>query len=389
MLPGEHSAVNIPVISLNPIKGFFMTDCLIVGGGIIGMLTAYELHAAGMAVTLIDKSDTGRESSWAGGGIISPLYPWRFDDSITLLAGWSQAHYPELSDRLIEAGGPDPEYVKNGLLILEPTDTPSALVWSERFAKTLHLLNQQDISECEPTLQTEAEEAVWLPEVAQIRNPRLTKTLYHAIHQNVVIHEQTEASGLLVEQGRIRGVRTASGAIHAEKVIICAGAWSGSLLRDIVTPPAIEPVLGQMIVFRHQPDKITRIVLHDDRYVIPRRDGRIVVGSTVEYRGFEKHTTEQAKRELEAFALAHYPCLSEAKIEHQWCGLRPGSPMGIPYIGPIPEIEGAYLNAGHFRNGVVLGPASARLMADIVLKRPPILDPAPYAIDAERKNATQ
>jgi glycine oxidase len=117
------------------------------------------------------------------------------------------------------------------------------------------------------------------------------------------------------------------------------------------------------------------------------RDGRIVVGSTLEYRGFDKQTTEQAKQELEAFALAHFPSLQEARIEHHWAGLRPGSPNGIPYIGQVPGIDGLYLNAGHFRNGVVLGPASARLMADIVLQRPTILDPTPYAIDAKREIA--
>ncbi len=364
-----------------------MTDCLIVGGGIIGMLTALELNAAGMAVTLIEKGNTGRESSWAGGGIISPLYPWRQDDAITRLAGWSQSHYPEVSSSLIEAGCIDPEYIKNGLLILAPADIPSALAWSERFHKTLQLINQQDILECEPGLQSEAQEALWLPEVAQIRNPRLTKSLYQANHEKIEIREQTEASGLLIDQGRIKGVETPNGTIEAQRVIICAGAWSGSLLHHIVPPPAIEPVQGQMIIYRYQPGRIMRIVLHNDRYVIPRRDGRIVVGSTLEYRGFDKQTTEQAKQELEAFALAHFPCLQEAKIEHQWAGLRPGSPNGIPYIGQIPGIDGLYLNAGHFRNGVVLGPASARLMTDIVLQRPPILDPAPYAIDAKREKA--
>jgi glycine oxidase len=351
------------------------------------MLTALELHAAGMAVTLIEKGDTGRESSWAGGGIISPLYPWRYDDSITRLAGWSQTHYPELSSRLIEAGCTDPEYIKNGLLILAPTDIPNALSWSKRFDQTLHQIHRQDILECEPGLQSDADEAVWLPEVAQIRNPRLTKSLYQATHEKIEIREQTEATGLLVDHGRIRGVETPSGAIEAQRVVICAGAWSGSLLHGIVPPPAIEPVQGQMIIFHYQPGKIMRIVLHNDRYVIPRRDGRIVVGSTLEYRGFDKQTTEQAKQELEAFALAHFPSLQEARIEHHWAGLRPGSPNGIPYIGQVPGIDGLYLNAGHFRNGVVLGPASARLMADIVLQRPTILDPTPYAIDAKREIA--
>jgi glycine oxidase len=349
------------------------------------MLTANELHAAGMAVTLIEKDQPGRESSWAGGGIISPLYPWRFDDAVSRLAQWSQAHYRAIAGMLIEAGGPDPEYTNSGLLILEPGDSDDAMAWSARFDPSLQLIDRQGIAECEGGLKTDAASAVWLPEVAQIRNPRLTKSLYHAVAQNIEIQEHTEVSELIIEHGRVRGVRTPGATLEADRVIICAGAWSSTLLKNILTPPAIEPVLGQMILFRHQPGEIGRIVLHNDRYLIPRRDGRVLIGSTLEYRGFDKQTTEAAKQALKTFALAHFPGLSKAEIEHHWCGLRPGSPKGIPYIGPVDDIKGLYLNAGHFRNGVVLGPASARLMADIVLGHEPILDPAPYAIDAKRE----
>jgi glycine oxidase len=362
-----------------------MKDYLIVGGGIIGMLTAIELQHTGQAVALIDKNKAGRESSWAGGGIISPLYPWRYDDAVSRLARWSQAFYPTLAEMLIDAGGPDPEYIKSGLLILEPGDNENPVDWSGRFDQPLQLIDQQGIAQSEPALETDANTAAWLPEVAQIRNPRLTKTLYHTVGQKITIHEQTEATELLIEQDRVRGVKTPAGTIEAENVIICAGAWSGGLLKNILPPPVIEPVLGQMILFRHRPGAITRIVLHNDRYIIPRKDGRVLVGSTLEYKGFDKQTTEEAKQALKTFALTHFPSLHEAEIEHHWAGLRPGSPSGIPYIGPVPEIQGLYLNAGHFRNGVVLGPASCRLMADIVLKRTPILDPAPYAIDAKRE----
>ncbi|MES9968636.1 MAG: glycine oxidase ThiO [Candidatus Thiodiazotropha sp.] len=361
-----------------------MTECLIVGGGIIGMLTANELHSAGVAVTLIEKGNPGRESSWAGGGIISPLYPWRYADAVSRLAQWSQAHYPALARMLIDAGGPDPEYLDSGLLILEPGDNDEAVKWSERFHQPLLLMDQSGIDQCQPGLQTDAKEALWLPDVSQIRNPRLTKSLYHAIRNKIEIREHTEATQLLIEQGRVRGVNTPSGEIQADRVIICAGAWSGSLLNGILAPPKIEPVLGQMIIFRHRPGEISPIVLHNDRYIIPRKDGRVLAGSTLEYRGFDKHTTNEAKQALQAYAHAHFPQLAEAKIEHHWAGLRPGSPNGIPYIGPVPEISGLFVNAGHFRNGVVLGPASARLMADLLLGREPILDPSAYAIDAER-----
>jgi len=126
--------------------------------------------------------------------------------------------------------------------------------------------------------------------------------------------------------------------------------------------------------------------LKDSHYVIPRRDGRILIGSTLEKVGFDKSTTEAGKAELIEFAETLMPCFSDLPIERQWSGLRPGSPQGIPYICSIPEFMGLYLNSGHYRNGLILGPASARLMADIVLEREQILDSAPYGLNRPKTN---
>ncbi len=362
-----------------------MPDFIIIGGGLIGMLTARELVNAGYRVTLLEQGTTGRESSWAGGGIISPLHPWRYVDPITRLAAWGQQRYPTLSQSLKQESGIDPEYCRNGLLILEPEELDVALQWCDKTSQSAVQYGTQEITRCEPSLQDPPEKALWMPEVAQVRNPRLVKACYGAIEDRVEIHQQTPVTRFLTAQGRITGVETSQGRMTAGNVIVCAGAWSGNLLETYLPNPRIEPVLGQMILYRSSPDAIRRIVLHRDRYVIPRRDGRILVGSTLEYRGFQKQTTQAARDELSAYAREHFPILREAQIEHHWAGLRPGSPLGIPYIGPIPGVQGLYVNAGHFRNGVVLGPASARLMADLVLGREPIVPPAPYAIEATRE----
>ena len=135
-----------------------------------------------------------------------------------------------------------------------------------------------------------------------------------------------------------------------------------------------------MLLFRGPVGLVRRIVLSRDRYVIPRRDGRVLVGSTLEHVEFDKSTTPAARAELHREALRLIPALADCAVEHHWAGLRPGSPIGVPFVGEHPRIQGLYVNAGHYRNGVVLGPASARLLADQMLGRTPALDPAPYRL---------
>jgi glycine oxidase len=361
-----------------------MTDCIVIGGGILGMMTARELAQAGLQVTLLERNQTGRESSWAGGGIISPLYPWRFSAAVTALASWSQAAYPELAEQLRAESGIDPEYTRSGLLILDTEEQARALAWAEQSGNRLEPIGRAEIAAYEPSLNHPPAQALRLDYVAQVRNPRLVKALRAALEGKVEVRERTEVQELLVVNGRVQGVRTAAGRLAAPRVVVCAGAWSRNLLADMGSAPEIEPVHGQMILFRARPGLIRRIVLHRDRYAIPRLDGRVLMGSTLEHTGFDKHPTDSAREELLAVALEMFPALGDYPIENHWAGLRPGSPHGVPYIGAYPMAEGVYINAGHFRNGVVLAPGSARLLADILLGREPILPSAAYALDAPR-----
>lgn len=370
-----------------------MSHTLVVGGGIIGMLTARELAQAGERVTLVEMGETGRESTWAGGGIVSPLYPWRYPEPVTALAAWSQAAYPALSATLLAETRIDPELTRSGLLILDTDERDRAIAWAVRHGTEIATLSPAEVHAIEPELGHAPSGALLLPRIAQIRNPRLAKAARRSLEGQVALREREEVLELLSDGpgagdgsgGRVRGARTVQGELRADRVVVCAGAWTARLLGQLGPPPDIAPVRGQMILFQARPGQIRQIVLFGDRYAIPRRDGHILLGSTLEHVGFRKATTVEAKEDLHRSARDLFPFLEHAPVQGHWSGLRPSSPSGIPYIGPYPGVHGLFVNAGHFRNGLVTAPASARLAADLVLGREPILDPAPYALNTERR----
>lgn len=354
---------------------------VIVGGGVIGLLTAFNLAADVEQVILLDRAGLGQESSWAGGGIVSPLYPWRYSSAVTALAHWSQDFYPQLAERLLADTGVDPQVHTTGLYWLDLEDEAQALAWAEREGRPLSSVHISTVEAAVPVLGSGYSHAIYMADVANVRNPRLVKSLKAALQAlpNVTIHEQCEVLGFIREGEIIAGVHTAQGEIRGDEVVLSAGAWSGELLASLGLELPVEPVKGQMILYKCASDFLSCMVLAKGRYAIPRRDGHILVGSTLEHEGFDKTPTSAALQSLKASAVELIPALADAEVVAHWAGLRPGSPEGIPYIGRVAGFDGLWLNCGHYRNGLVLAPASCQLFADLLLGREPIIDPAPYA----------
>lgn len=356
-------------------------DVIVIGGGLIGMMSARELAGSGLSVAVVERNEAGRESSWAGGGIISPLYPWRYPDPVNALASWSQQVYPQLLDTIYKESGIDPEYRLSGLLVLDTAEKAEAENWAAKWEVTLQYVEGDELQQLEAGLSSQAKAGLWMPEVGQVRNPRFAKALKKSIiNQDITLFENSPVEQLLIENQAVKGVCLPAGQLMADKVIIAGGAWSSRLLANTGVELPVKPIRGQMILFKAEPGLLSRIVLSKDRYVIPRRDGRVLVGSTLEDVGFEKLTTEQAREELYAEALRLIPELENYPLEHHWAGLRPASPDGVPFISTHPVIEGLYINTGHYRNGVVLCPASCRLLRNLVLGETAIVDPEPYHI---------
>lgn len=363
-----------------------MSDVLIIGAGINGLLLSRELAAEGAEITLVDAGEVGREASWAGGGIVSPLYPWRYSASVTALVGWAQKFYPELVESLQVETGIDAEYQRDGLLMLDAVDRDEALAWAERHGQTMMVLSAADCYRQEASLGPGFGEGLWMPAVGHVRNPRLCRALKESlvINPRIKLLEKTAVREIQTDCSRVIAV-TASKAgesliLESKNTVVCAGAWSKYLLSGTETQSAIdvEPVKGQMLLYKFESPPVTSILLHNGRYLIPRRDGHLLVGSTLEYTGFDKAISAEARTSLKDSAEELLPDLASKQPIAQWSGLRPGTKEGIPYIGPIPPWENLYINAGQFRNGLVLAPASARLLADLILGREPLLDPKPY-----------
>ncbi len=361
-------------------------DCIIVGGGAIGLLSAHFLVARGMKVTLLEQGELARESSWAGGGIVSPMYPWRYPDAVNRLAIYGQQNYPEVLARLRDEIGIDPELLPSGMLMLDDPE-PEMWPWAERWSTRIErLTSRAGLEVVQPGLDPRFEQGLWMPDIHQVRNPRLAKALAARARQTpgLTIREHAPVAGIVVEGERVGGVRLRDGQTLASGcVLVTAGAWTGQLMPEACPAPAeIRPVKGQIVQFRTEPGTLTRMVMLDSRYLIPRKDGLVLIGSTLEFGEFDKRTTTEALEDLRASAIDLVPALADAPVVNQWAGLRPGTREGIPFIGECPAIAGLYVNAGQFRNGIVMGLGSARLVAELIAGETPFVDPEPYALGA-------
>jgi glycine oxidase len=360
-----------------------MPDCIIVGGGVIGLLTARQLFLEGVDVLLLEKGQLGGESSWAGGGIISPLYPWRYDDAVNVLAERSKNIYPVLVEQLFEQSGQDCELIHSGLFTV--TDDQQEIVdWARKWSVDASFIDDVDsVHAIEDKVGKIVNQGIWMPDVMQVRNPKFVSALKASCEfLSIPYREHEVVEEIVIDNNKVCGVRTRQQTISAEKVIIASGAWSAQFSATESSVDVV-PVKGQMIMYRGKPDLVKRIVLSEGHYIIPRKDGRILAGSTLEKIGFDKTISADALAELHQAATELIPLLADLEVERQWAGLRPGTEKGIPYICQHDEVENLYVHAGHFRNGIVLGAASAELMTDIILGRKGWCDVAPYTIHAQ------
>lgn len=333
------------------------TDFLIIGGGAVGLTSALSLLQSGYRVTLLERGMIGQEASWAGGGIMSPLCSWDYKEAVTRLSQRSMEMFPEAAAMLHSTTGIDPEYLKSGMLLLPPFDGERATRWCAQ-----HQVELQHIpaSDC---LASISGNGLFMPGIAQVRNPRLLRALRRRVEMlGGVILEQHEVQDFEIAGDRISALNTTQGRFSAGAYIVTAGAWSKTLLGEHAMTMDIRPIRGQILLFKFDTPPFTQVLLQGNLYFIPRRDGHVLVGSTLEDVGFDKSTTVEARDDLFKRICALFPAWQDHPPVRHWAGLRPGSKDNIPTIGRHPLLSNLYANCGHFRYGVTMSLACAELL---------------------------
>jgi len=375
-------------------------DFVVVGAGINGLLVSRNLLALGASVLLIDQGEVARESSWAGGGIVSPLYPWRYSPAVTALANWAQGYYPQLVQQLLVETGIDAEFEPCGLLMLDAPDQLDAVSWAASEGKAMEVWGASQIYGAEQNLAAGFGEGLWMPQLGHVRNPRLCQALLASLtlSPSFALHTYMRVIGFKCAENRIVNALTAKTSSGEEQIlqagafILTTGAWTQQLFGALNVESGVAPVKGQMLQYRLTEPLIDSMVLHEGKYLIPRRDGFLLVGSTLEHAEFDKSLTEEGREILQDAAVGMLPDLAKQKPVRQWSGLRPGRAGGLPLIGLVESYENLFVNAGQFRNGLVLAPASARLVSELIMGQQPFIDPQPYRLvlgQAESIDTTQ
>ncbi len=353
-----------------------MSDVVIIGGGVIGLSAAYELAGQGVAVRVLEQSQFGQEASWAGAGILPPC---RLSESVTdedRLRAESFALWPIWSQRLREETGIDNGFVNCGGVELPVSGSRAecneiAILWRSR-GVTVEEWSGAELQQREPGLNRELERAVALPELCQVRNPRHLKALIAGCaRRGVELSPGTPVIGFEQSGTRVVAVQTPHGDVSADQFVVCGGAWSRSLLAQAGVEFSLEPVRGQMVLLNALPLPTRRVIEVGPRYVVPRADGRVLIGSTEERVGFDKSNTAEAIGELIRFGTELVPALKSARLERCWSGLRPHRPSGEPFIGRAVSNgeprENLFVAAGHFRLGLTLSPVTAVRVRQLLL----------------------
>ncbi len=347
-------------------------DVVVVGGGVVGCSVAFHLARAGAAVALLERNDLASHASGAAAGMLAPICESTGEGPFFELALRSLRRFPDLAPELRELSGVDPQYVPSGVLRAAESEAEVRHLreQADRLAAYgLEWLDAEAARSRVPLLGEGVLGALWSPQEGHVYSPLMTRAYAGAAERlGAVIGRATPVTGLLRQGRRIAGVRSPAGDQAAGHVVLCAGAWTrfcGEWL-DLSLP--VDPVRGQILALDAPARGFRSIIWGEGVYLVPKRNGSVVVGATEEHAGFDCRLTGAGIAQLLAAATRLIPELGSCTFRHAWAGLRPDTPDHLPLIGPLAEVEGLSLAAGHYRNGVLLSPITGELVAEGVLR---------------------
>jgi len=361
-------------------------DVLIIGGGIIGCAIAYYLAKRNVKSFVIDKaSAVGTESSWAGAGILTSHAST--DEPYPTLCRASLALYPALAEELRAETQIDIELIQSGTLsvFFDPTEAAGLIGLADRRVKrgfSTEVLTAEQAWQLEPALSKSIAGAILFPEDAQVRNPKMVTALAKA---SAKLGAQFQVGNPVTDFIRVRegdrehlvGVVVNGETYYADTFVIAAGCWTGTLTAQLDVPIHVEPAKGQIVLVEAMPPLFERTIDGLGIYIVPRADGKILLGATVEFVGYDKTATVDGTKQLIDAGIAIAPQLAQSTFVQTWVGLRPYAKKG-PLLGYLPRYDNIVLASGHFKNGILLAPITGQLIAELITTGQPSLSLEPF-----------
>ncbi len=352
-----------------------MTEVLIIGGGIIGLSIARELHQKGVKkITILERGLIGKESSYAAAGMLAPHAETEKQDDFFYFCDESNKLYPQFSEDLFDETGVDIELDKNGTLYLAFNESDVYEIrrrfeWQKAAGLQIEHLTARETRQAEAFISPDVLESLFFPNDWQVENRKLLKALQkYADSNGIEIIENAEVTNLLIKNNKVIGAQTNAEKIFAGKTVLTTGAWTSLIKADKLTMPPVKPIRGQMIAFQTAKRLFEKVIYSPRGYLVPRIDGRILTGATVEDVGFDKNNTAVGVEFLRENALEIAPSLINLEIAEKWAGLRPSAPDGLPVLGSFPQVENFLIATAHYRNGILLAPLTARILAENIVE---------------------
>ncbi|MBF0294557.1 MAG: glycine oxidase ThiO [Magnetococcales bacterium] len=351
----------------------------------MGCGCAHRLGEAGHKVTLLEKSLPGAESSAAAAGILGAQSEVSGPGPFLELCLASRMRFRDYARELTELTGVATGYEDSGVLevALDPAEgriLAARAGWMEERGLRIELLDREEARRLEPALTETMVGASWFPDDHQVDPVALSAALAAAAARvGAVFRSGERVREVLSRNGHVTGVRIGDGVVPADRVVVAGGAWSGEIRGLPPLRASVKPVAGQIVRMECRPPFFRHVVYGCKGYVVPRRDGRVVMGSTLEDRGFDKAVTVAGLHRITGMGMEMVPALRDARFTGAWSGLRPGTSDGLPLLGESATMQGLYFAAGHYRNGILLTPITAEVIRDLIHGVSPSVDIAPFA----------